>query len=316
MNTPSETQLKSEPPTDTQTTPTLAIAPAIPPAIPPAILPDGPVSRGLLLLLRQAPPFSFPTFPNVFHRIMSTGAEKVFDGVPFKLGTHTPEDLTSVLKTPFVSNWFYKAKEEYHVKGGILHGVTKLPNGNVLFAFITLDASDRKTGKWVPGACFLRPDSAAVLVELNGHLIFVEQARVGAARGGSDEPGDVTLSSIATPEIVAGSQDGEGNLVGLAAKEVKEETGLSMAGKLRYLGSAFPSVGGCCEKMHFYHCRLPDMPAAEFEAMKKKLEGKVAGVAAEGEATIVRVLPMGPECDRVLGQDMKYLSAMYLLSKQ
>lgn len=53
-----------------------------------------------------------------------------------------------------------------------------------------------------------------------------------------------------TLECPAGMLDEDGNFIGVAAKELKEETGLEIEEKkLIPLGSIYPSPGGCDEEV-------------------------------------------------------------------
>merc|ERR1719356_1724569 len=74
-------------------------------------------------------------------------------------------------------------------------------------------------GKPVPGVVFMRGGAVAILVVLKckekRYTVVVRQPRIPV---GKDN----------LPEIPAGMLDGEGNFAGVAAKELKEETGLNI----------------------------------------------------------------------------------------
>merc|ERR1719356_423863 len=74
-------------------------------------------------------------------------------------------------------------------------------------------------GKPVPGVVFMRGAAVAILVVLKckdkRYTVVVRQPRIPV---GKDN----------LPEIPAGMLDGEGNFAGVAAKELKEETGISI----------------------------------------------------------------------------------------
>jgi len=91
--------------------------------------------------------------------------------------------------------------------------------------------------------------------------------------------------------------DGDGKFVGVAAKEMKEETGLDIAeDKLECLtdmvygkdiSGMYPSPGGCDEfiKLYLYRQKVDD-------AFIKELEGKLGGLIEEGETIVLRVIPL------------------------
>ncbi len=98
--------------------------------------------------------------------------------------------------------------------------------------FVNLRTATEKDGFRLPAYLFLRGHAVAVLMLVNGKLLLVEQYRV---------PVQQTLL-----EAPAGMIDESGDFVGVAAKEIEEETGLRITkDKLFPLGSYFPSCGGC-----------------------------------------------------------------------
>lgn len=142
----------------------------------------------------------------------------------------------------------------------------------------TITATD-KNGKLVtiPGAVFLRGGAVAILTlavsENDPSKMFVintVQARV---------PG----SEAAYEEIPAGMIDGASNFGGVAAKELMEETGITIKEtELESLGVMYPSIGGCDEVIALFRIvkKLSDKDIA-------LLEGKATGV--EHEVISVRV---------------------------
>jgi ADP-sugar diphosphatase len=98
-------------------------------------------------------------------------------------------------------------------------------------------------------------------------------------------------------EIPAGMLDGDGNFAGIAAKEMKEETGIAikeselidmtdLAYKGRYPG-VYTSCGGSDEfnRILLYQKAVT---AAELES----LNGKLTGVAEEGELINLQIVPL------------------------
>jgi len=132
----------------------------------------------------------------------------------------------------------------------------------------------------------MRGGSVAVLVilETDGkeHTVLVSQARVPI--GKSDNV-----------EVPAGMLDGDGKFSGVAAKELKEETGLEIDVKdlvcltdWAYKESAsgvYLSPGGCDEfiKLYFYKKKIEQKEL-------KSMEGKITG---EGHEIIkLRIVPL------------------------
>ena len=119
-------------------------------------------------------------------------------------------------------------------------------------------------------------------------------------------------------EIPAGMMDNEGNFIGVAAKEMKEEMDIAVkdedlidmiteAGIVAENGIAL-SPGGCDESMRFLLYRTNITPA---ELMK--FQGKCTGNIAEGEKITLQVMKLEDlpnEC-----QDAKTVVALYLYNR-
>ena len=116
------------------------------------------------------------------------------------------------------------------------------------FMKIKTTTVNTQTNKTVPGIVFLRGDAVAILPVITSEsqqfVLVTEQVRVPI--------GQKFL------EIPAGMTDGDGNLSGVAIKELQEETGISSinAHDLVSLGQIVPSPGGCDEKLHLYLLKL------------------------------------------------------------
>lgn len=80
--------------------------------------------------------------------------------------------------------------------------------------FINLRAITAKDGFKLPGYLFLRGHAVAILMLVNDKLLLVEQYRV---------PIQQTML-----EAPAGMIDESGDFVGVAAKEIEEETGIKI----------------------------------------------------------------------------------------
>lgn len=135
---------------------------------------------------------------------------------------------------------------------------------NVGFLKINCDVS--RNGSFVPGISFIRGGSVAVLVlvkvpELKqNYFLMTKQFRFPVGRYCIEAP--------------AGMLDENGNFVGVAAKELEEETGIHLERKhLNSLGSIFPSPGGCDEEIHLFWTEV-EMNQAAFEKKKHQIYGE------------------------------------------
>lgn len=104
----------------------------------------------------------------------------------------------------------------------------------------------------IPNIIFVRGGSVAVLVVLKlpklSYVVTVNQWKLPSGRR--------------LDELVAGMVDEKsGNLVGVAANELKEETGIVLAAdRLVQLGEPiYPSPGGCDELITLFACEVTDM---------------------------------------------------------
>jgi len=170
----------------------------------------------------------------------------------------------------------YKSDRIIHIRNVFAFGdIRYTPKG---FVFASIDIT--KDGKTVPGCVFLRGDSVACIVILvnkltnNKFVLTVRQPRI--AIGHDDEE-----------EIVAGMLDASNNFVGVAAKEILEETSINISDYgLEELSSyAVPmSQGACDERIKFY---AVEIPLNEFEIAA--LDCKYTGNIDEGECIKLKV---------------------------
>jgi 8-oxo-dGTP pyrophosphatase MutT (NUDIX family) len=112
-------------------------------------------------------------------------------------------------------------------------------------------------------------------------------------------------------EIPAGMMDNNDNFVGVAAKEMTEETGIIMnKTDLVELTSdlVFPSIGACDEGMKIMYY-TKEVTAEYLE----KLNGKLTGSVEENEVIQLKLIPYE---DLYNISDMKALSAMLLLERK
>lgn len=162
--------------------------------------------------------------------------------------------------------------------------------------FVKFRCNAQYHGKTVPGIVFMRGGAVAILVVL---------------RSGSDEwalccrQPRLCVGKSAFLEIPAGMLDGSGQFAGVAAKEMKEETGIEITDdqlvdmtELAYgagtpagsegLRGMYPSVGACDEFLRLLYFSK-DMTAAELE----ELRGKATGCIEENEAITLDLIKVG-----------------------
>jgi len=167
-------------------------------------------------------------------------------------------------------------------------------------------------GSVVPSIVFMRGAAVAILMILRcdedgeQYTILTVQSRFPTGKH-------------AFPDIPAGMTDGDGNFGGVAAKELEEETGIKVnvndlidltelsidqKGEVAATGSkgVYPSCGGCDEYLRLYAYRNT-MPKAKI----MELEGKLTGVAEEGEKIVLKLISIH---DLWKSADAKSLAAL------
>ena len=133
------------------------------------------------------------------------------------------------------------------------------------FLYMEVNATDKRTGKEVPGSVFLRGGAVAVYirVEVEGKKYVVLTKQIRVPMGGLVE------------EIPAGMMDEKSCFAGVAIKEISEETGLEPPSfnSLVSLGDPIkPSAGGCDEQIQLFFWETQVSPE-NLEKMKKKIFG-------------------------------------------
>ncbi len=157
-------------------------------------------------------------------------------------------------------------------------------------------------GNRLPGIVFGRGPAVAVLMILSSegrdYVLLTSQARAA-------------IGTYAHDEIIAGMTDGDGNLTGVAAKEVRQETSLVLsAADLFELSSSvapgvpgiYTSPGGCDEYLRYYLFRKE-----VDQAFISELQGKLTGVAEENEYITLKILPLVTACQTL--SDGKFWTA-------
>ena len=170
-------------------------------------------------------------------------------------------------------------------------------------------------GKRVPSIVFMRGGSVAMLPIITnvdtGQVMTILTKQIRVPTGIRD-----------FLEIPAGMVDGSSNFVGFAAKELKEELGVTVAEKdlfdltkfiygNSHIG-AYPSAGGCDEfiRIFFYERKIDN---AELARWQEGIDKKIYGNAEEGEVITLKIIPF----DRLLFEapDMKALSALAMYAE-
>jgi ADP-sugar diphosphatase len=147
------------------------------------------------------------------------------------------------------------------------------------------DVVDDK-GKFIPGICFMRGGSVAILPVLKcegkSFAVLTLQPRISTGQ-------------FNFAEIPAGMLDGSDNFISVAAKELEEEVGIKVAKKdltdlsalAKHERGFFVSPGGSDETIRLYSLTQ--------EVAKERLleiNGRCTGVLEEGEQITLKVVPL------------------------
>lgn len=171
---------------------------------------------------------------------------------------------------------------------------------NVGFVNLVVDATNKQTGKPVPGYCFIRGDATSFLTLIKDktdgllYMVLTEQDRLPIASCCFESP--------------AGIMDEKKNIKSVALKELKElkeETGLDYKNAiepLTFLGEFYPSAGGCDEKIHCAYI-LFEKEKAEIE----ELQGKMTGEIDTCESIKLHIVPFSVE-NALKTQDAKTIA--------
>ncbi|ORZ01410.1 hypothetical protein BCR43DRAFT_512290 [Syncephalastrum racemosum] len=180
-------------------------------------------------------------------------------------------------------------QEEFDVSKIAIQNTDVFGSGKLGFVKLKADVTFRETGKNVPGIVFMRGGSVAMMIVIKSEgckdkLLLTLQPRVPVA-------------SLAFPELPAGMLDGSGNFAGTAAKEIYEETGLSIKENelidltAKAYGEAwqgvYPSAGGCDEFLRLFAC-IKHMPQGQV----RELEGKLTGLRDHGENITLKLVDL------------------------
>jgi len=185
--------------------------------------------------------------------------------------------------------------------------------GHSRIGFMKLQATAvNEAGKFVAGIVFLRGPAV-------GMLVILKLNQPGSPDHGKEftivtiQP-RIPIGEARFAEIPAGMLD-DGQFAGVAAKELKEETGIDIQedelidlSGLAYNGKypgMYPSAGGCDEVLRLF-CYRTTVTKEQLDSYQNKL----TGVVEEGESISLKVIPL--EDLWLEAPDAKALSAMYL----
>ncbi|CAD8127746.1 unnamed protein product [Paramecium sonneborni] len=159
---------------------------------------------------------------------------------------------------------------------------------NVGFLNLIVDAY--LNGIKLPGFVFLRGDAVAILLLVNKKMILTQQFRVPVGKF--------------TIEAPAGMMDEQGDFGGVAAKEIKEETGISIQhNEMKYLQDILVSPGGSDEVIHLFVVEK-QMDETQLQELCQKTHGE------EGEGEQIKLLIQDYTWENVLKtQDSKLIAA-------
>ncbi|KAJ5176721.1 uncharacterized protein N7482_002598 [Penicillium canariense] len=234
--------------------------------------------------------------------------------------TSTPDlGRDDLLSFPAFNNWISTLQNslarqshpshEFHEDPYVLRtidiqAVDRFGGGRVGFVKLKADVSNGR-GEKLPGSVFLRGGSVGMLLILQPDDIPVSQEK-GKQAIVTIQP-RVPAGSLAFVEIPAGMLDDSGTFAGGAAKEIQEETGLSvqqseligmtsLASELIEDSAAngenlqkamYPSAGGSDEFIPLFLCQKR-MPRQDIE----ELQGKLTGLRDHGEKITLKVVPL------------------------
>jgi ADP-sugar diphosphatase len=201
-------------------------------------------------------------------------------------------------RLPAFKNWKAKLTEQFGQGFKGIKVMDVYPFGPVTTAvrgFVMGEANVTRGNTKPAGFAFIRGGAVAVLpilIDENNkkYVLTTIQARV---------PGGEAFYE----EIPAGMLDNSSNFAGVAAKEMKEETTLTVnASDLIPLSMMYPSIGGCDEniKIYLYQVKLGSDEI-------KLLEGVATGNPDENEAITLKIRPyeeFKEECLRSKGGEV------------
>ena len=248
-----------------------------------------------------------------------SSSEIIINGATVSVKAFPHIDLERCKNAPIFKDWMKNVDPEIRIES-VLFSDVKYFGPRV--GFLMIETISKFNGVAIPGICFLRGGAVSILVLLHcegeTHVLLTRQARVPVGHSG-------------LLELPAGMLDDSGAFAGVAAKELREETGLVLtaadltdlsaralesggeeAAKLRSKSSVprgvYPSPGGCDEFIRFmFHERT--VTREELDAMR----GKATGLREEGEVIVLEIVPYN--LAHTVCSDAKLLSSMLLYER-
>ncbi|OJJ80210.1 putative NUDIX family hydrolase [Aspergillus glaucus CBS 516.65] len=194
-------------------------------------------------------------------------------------------------------------KDPYVLRKIDIQSVDKFKGGRLGFVKFRADVSNSQ-GEGLPGSVFLRGGSVGILLILQPDDVppFNEDEKRAIV---TIQP-RIPAGSLAFSEIPAGMLDDSGTFAGAAAKEIEEETGLSIPqNELVDMTSlalqtmhepqdgealqraVYPSAGGSDEFIPLFLCQKR-MSRHNIEG----LQGRLMGLRQDGEKITLKVVPL------------------------
>jgi ADP-sugar diphosphatase len=218
-------------------------------------------------------------------------------------------DISKALDAKPFKDWSSAMAMEGRINISKIHIQSLDMFGPSKVGFIKFKVDATRDGKVVPGIVFLRGGAPSILVVLQHqkqkYTLVVRQARL-----------PVCNSSMI--EIPAGMLDNEGNFAGVAAKELKEETGIQIKetdlvnmSKLAQ-SETYPGVYSSCGGSDEYNPIFLYQAVVSAE-MLADFDGRLTGVAEEGEMIKLQILPLEQLWRK--SPDSKALSAVCLFER-
>jgi ADP-sugar diphosphatase len=192
-------------------------------------------------------------------------------------------DIAVVTASKQYQDWLTSMDgKKFIVKSVHFQSVDMFGPKKIGFIKFKADVTDSK-GKFVPGIVFMRGGSVGMLVVLNKtHAVLTVQPRV-------------PTGSFDFVELPAGMLDGSGNFAGVAAKEIEEELGLTIAADsltdlsavAGHTNGFFVSPGASDETIRLF-CKDVQVSDEEMASMN----GRCTGLIAEGEQITLKIVPL------------------------